>query len=214
MQAKHIKPGWQRSFTQTGRPKEGALQPQHELFFNTLEQSSSTHRFSFETEGASLHTRFYGVEKVNQEQVKALKGIFKNATQTISEKYTLSGVILTSDSTDNQWNLIFYNQTKEGDENTWKEGIVTNLKKTIAIRPIRQTEPASTKKGKEISIHKDLLLLAGYGFYEDNVLIGFLETVNQSQEKLWVKNTMPADTQLILGNVSVAILLRSQNDTE
>ena len=222
-QTSNIKRGW--DFSSSISWTKFSIRPEETLakvFFDINNQKEyQRSKFQYVIEDGNLIAEVYANEKFSERELvyKSNNPWIGEASKTKNYNYNFSAAIVPLKGSEKEpWSLVMiskYDIKKDTARKLFdkpyveEEGVATNGKETINIRPLRVSK-VNTKSGVQMKVFGGNLL-TGYELTWDGGVVAIIDILDNS---IRIYNDLDASDKLILSSISSAILLKKMQDVE
>ncbi len=215
-----VKRGWNTKTTRQDKNSDITSEERIMKLFNvtnTNTTSNQKQKYQYSIEDGKQVAEVFCSERMTSEELQ----VFTNNrwlgdfSQTKNYQYSFTAAILPMSVKEEPWQLVVYNNydKKKDTARKWfdlpyveEEGMATNGKDTIQIKPLR-VKNITSKDGKERQF--PVKILGGYELRLDDGVIGVIDSMGHA---LWIYKELDEPTKLIVASICSALMLRKIQD--
>lgn len=215
-----VKRGWNTKTTRQDKNSDVTSEERIMKLFNvtnTNTTSNQKQKYQYSIEDGKQVAEVFCSERMTSEELQ----VFTNNrwlgdfSQTKNYQYSFTAAILPMSIKEEPWQLVVYNNydKKKDTAKKWfdlpyveEEGLATNGKDTIQIKPLR-VKNITSKDGKERQF--PVKILGGYELRLDDGVIGVIDSMGHA---LWIYKELDEPTKLIVASICSALMLRKIQD--
>ncbi len=215
-----VKRGWNTKTTRQDKNSDVTSEERIMKLFNvtnTNTTSNQKQKYQYSIEDGKQVAEVFCSERMSSEELQ----VFTNNrwlgdfSQTKNYQYSFTAAILPMSIKEEPWQLVVYNNydKKKDTAKKWfdlpyveEEGVATNGKDTIQIKPLR-VKNITSKDGKERQF--PVKILGGYELRLDDGVIGVIDSMGHA---LWIYKDLDEPTKLIVASICSALMLRKIQD--
>jgi hypothetical protein len=217
-----VKRGWNTKTTRQDKNSDVTSEDRIMKLFNVNNMNTTSNqkqKYQFSIEDGKQVAEVFCSERMTTEELQ----VFTNNrwlgdfSQTKNYQYSFTAAILPMSVKEDPWQLVVYNSYDRKKDTAKRffdlpyveeEGMATNGKDTIQIKPVR-IKNITSKDGKERQF--PVKILGGYELRIDDGVIGVIDTMGHA---LWIYKELDEPTKLIVASICSALMLRSIQDVK